>query len=156
MNVRSRTRRRFLLRGAALAAGAGLPGLPFAQPADEKYDLLIKGGEVLDPSQGLRGLRDVAIRLGAVAAVASDIPIARALRVIDAKGKLVTPGLVDYHAHVFPYGSSMSVPPDEIVPGSGTTTYVSAGDAGGRLCPKTPQKIVNSTSKRNPLDAANS
>jgi dihydroorotase len=122
-------RRRFLRGGLALAAGAAA-GTAWGQ-GEQKFDLLIKGGEVLDPSQKLRAVRDVAIRLGAVAAVEPDIAAERALRVIDAKGKLVTPGLVDYHTHVFPYGSAMSVPPDEIVPNSGTTTYVSAGDAGG-------------------------
>lgn len=126
---RAQGRRRFLRDGLALAAGAAA-GSGWAQ-GEQKFDLLIKGGEVLDPSQKLRAVRDVAIRLGAVAAVEADIPAERALRVIDAKGKLVTPGLVDYHTHVFPYGSAMSVPPDEIVPNSGTTTYVSAGDAGG-------------------------
>ena len=83
-------------------------------PAD-KFDLVIKGGEVLDPSQSLRGKRDVGIRYGVIEAVEPEIPAARAVRVLDASGKLVTPGLVDLHAHVYPYGSAIGIPADELV-----------------------------------------
>jgi dihydroorotase len=90
----------------------------------------IKGGDVLDPSQGLRGKRDIGIRFGLIEAVESDIPAARAMRVLEAGGKLVTPGLVDLHTHVYPYGSGGGIPADELVPLACTTTCVSAGDAG--------------------------
>jgi dihydroorotase len=69
---------------------------------NDKFYLLITGGEVLDPSQGLRAKRDVGIRYGLIEAVEADIPATRALRVLNASGKLVTPGLIDLHAHVFP------------------------------------------------------
>jgi dihydroorotase len=62
--------------------------------------------------------------------VEPDIPAARALRMIDAGGKLVTPGLVDLHCHVYPYGSAIGIPADELVAHQCTTTCVSAGDAG--------------------------
>src|SRR4029077_13214083 len=55
---------------------------------------------------------------------------ARALRVINASGKLVTPGLVDLHSHVYPYGSAIGLPADESVVNQCATTCVSAGDAG--------------------------
>ena len=97
---------------------------------NDKFDLLIKGGDVHDPSQGLRGKRDIGIRFGLVAEVASDIPAERAERVLNATGKLVTPGLIDLHAHTFPYGSAIGIPADELAPFQGTTTVVSAGDAG--------------------------
>jgi dihydroorotase len=97
---------------------------------DDKYDLVIKGGDVLDPSQSLRGKRDIGIRHGLIETVEADIPAARALRILDATGKLVTPGLVDLHTHVFPYGSAAGIPADELVPYTCTTTCVSAGDAG--------------------------
>jgi dihydroorotase len=97
---------------------------------DDKFDLLIKGGDVLDPSQSLRGKRDIGIRYGLIEAVEADIPAERALRVLDASGKLVTPGLIDLHCHVFPYGSAIGIPADELVPHQCTTTCVSAGDAG--------------------------
>jgi len=124
------SRRRVLTGAASLAlAVAGAPAFAAMGP-DDKFDLLIKGGDVLDPSQSLRGRRDIGIRYGLVEAVEPDIPAARAQRVIDAGGKLVTPGLVDLHSHVYPYGSAIGIPADELVAHQCTTTCVSAGDAG--------------------------
>lgn len=124
------SRRRVLTGAASLAlAVAGAPAFAAMGP-DDKFDLLIKGGDVLDPSQSLRGRRDIGIRYGLVEAVEPDIPAARAQRVIDAGGKLVTPGLVDLHCHVYPYGSAIGIPADELVAHQCTTTCVSAGDAG--------------------------
>src|SRR5207247_3436724 len=95
-----------------------------------KFDLVIKGGDALDPSQSLRGKRDICIRYGVIEAVEPEIPATRALRVLDATGKLVTPGLIDLHCHVYPYGSAIGIPADELVAHQRTTTCVSAGDAG--------------------------
>src|SRR5258708_10889902 len=94
------------------------------------FDLVIKGGDVLDPSQRLRGRRDIGIRFGMIEALEADIPAERAQRVLDATGKLVTPGLVDLHTHIYPYGSAIGIPADELVAYQCTTTCVSA--AGGR------------------------
>jgi dihydroorotase len=116
-------------------------------PSD-KFDLVIKGGEVLDPSQGLRAKRDVGIRYGVVEAVQADIPAERALRVLNASGKLVTPGLIDLHAHVFPYGSAIGIPADELVSFQGTTTTVSAGDAGANNFAVFRRHIVAQTRTR--------
>src|SRR5436190_19533257 len=82
---------------------------------NDKFDLVIKGGDVLDPSQNLRAKRDVGIRFGVIEAVEGDIPAARALKLLNAEGKLVTPGLIDLHAHVFPYGSAIGIPADELI-----------------------------------------
>ncbi len=128
------SRRDFLIGSSSAALGAAAAG--FSHPAlatmrpDEKFDLVIKGGEVLDPSQSLRARRDIGVRFGLVEALEADIPAARALRVLDASGKLVTPGLVDLHTHVYPYGSAIGIPADELTPFQCTTTCVSAGDAG--------------------------
>jgi len=65
-----------------------------------------------------------------VEAVEEAIPAERALKTIDAAGKLVMPGLIDLHCHVYPYGSAIGIPADELVQFQGTTTVVSAGDAG--------------------------
>jgi dihydroorotase len=128
------SRREFLLRSTSFALGVASNALPAAaQPApaaSDKYDLVIKGGDVLDPSQSLRGRRDVGIRYGKIEALESEIPINRAERLLDASGKLVTPGLVDVHSHVYPYGSAIGIPADELIAFQGTTTCVSAGDAG--------------------------
>jgi dihydroorotase len=130
--VRDQSRRDFLKAsvGLAGAVAVGAGGPASAQQGADVFDLVIRGGEVIDPSQGLRGVRDVGIRFGKIAAVEPGIAPARAKQTIDAKGKLVTPGLVDLHAHVYPYGSAIGIPPDELAPFSATTTYVSAGDAG--------------------------
>jgi dihydroorotase len=119
----------------ALATAMGGPARAAMGPND-KFDLVIKGGDVLDPSQSLRGKRDIGIRFGLVEAVEADIPAARALRVLDAGGKLVTPGLIDLHAHVFPYGSAIGIPADELVAHQCTTTCVSGGDAGAAIWSK--------------------
>lgn len=97
---------------------------------DDKFDLVIKSGDVIDPSQSLRGKRDIGIRWGLIEAIEDEIPAARAVKTIDASGKLVMPGLVDLHCHVYPYGSAIGIPADELVQFQGTTTVVSAGDAG--------------------------
>lgn len=115
---------------------------------NDKFDLVIKGGEVIDPSQSLRGKRDIGIRFGVVEAVEAEIPAARTSRVIDASGKLVTPGLVDLHAHVFPYGSAIGIPADELVPHQCTTTVVSAGDAGANNIAALRRFIVAQTRTR--------
>jgi dihydroorotase len=131
----SEASRREILIGAAsvsLATAAGF-GSALAQGgvgAADKFDLVIKGGEVLDPSQSLRGRRDIGIRYGKIEALEPDIPAERATRMLGASGKLVTPGLVDLHSHVYPYGSAIGIPADELAAFQCTTTCVSAGDAG--------------------------
>src|SRR3954468_18411134 len=132
--MRTLSRRKFVGAIAAVAA-SGTTGLlaravRAAMGPNDKFDLVIKGGEVLDPSQKLRARRDIGIRAGVVEALEPDIPAERALRVLDAGGKLVTPGLIDLHAHVYAYGSALGIPADELVPFQATTTVVSAGDAG--------------------------
>src|SRR5712664_3957972 len=128
------SRRHFLnLTGSAAAAalsGRFTGAAEAAMGPNDKFDLVIKGGDVLDPSQSLRGKRDIGIRWGVVEAIEAEIPAARASKTIDASGKLVTPGLVDLHCHVYPYGSAIGIPADELIPYQCTTTCVSAGDAG--------------------------
>jgi dihydroorotase len=130
----ARNRRRFVAgMGAAFAAAAGgtLTGAArAAMGPNDPFDLVIKGGELLDPAQGVRGKNDIGIRYGRIEAIAPDIPVARASRVLDASGRTVIPGLIDLHAHVYPYGSALGIPADELIPFQGTTTTVSAGDAG--------------------------
>ena len=127
----SSTRRQFFSTAGSFALSAAATSLAHAAMGpNDKFDLVIKGGDVLDPSQSLHGKRDIGIRFGVIEAVDADIPATRARQVLDAAGKLVTPGLVDLHTHVYPYGSAIGIPADELVPHQGTTTCVSAGDAG--------------------------
>ena len=128
--------RRHLLKNVAALSGAALftGGPALAQlgvGGVDRFDLLIKGGDVLDPSQGLRGRRNIGIRNARVVAVEREIPAEMASQTLDATGRLVLPGLVDLHVHVFPQTSAIGLPADELVPFTATTTYVSAGDAGG-------------------------
>ena len=145
------SQRHFLARSAS---GLALTASGFASEAlaamgpNDKFDLVVKGGEVLDPSQTLRARRDVGIRFGVVEALEGDIPADKALRVLDARGKLVTPGLIDLHAHVFPYGSAIGIPADELVPFQSTTTLVSAGDAGANNIAAFRRAIVGQTRAR--------
>ncbi len=95
-----------------------------------QYDLLLTGGEVIDPGAGLRGVMDVAIAGGKIAAVAPSLPANQALRTISAKGRLVMPGLVDMHAHVFINGHDMGIHTDLFCRSSGVTTVCDAGSTG--------------------------
>jgi dihydroorotase len=95
-----------------------------------QYDLLIQGGEVVDPAAGLRGAMDVAIAGGKIAAVAPSLPAKEARRTISAKGRLVTPGLIDIHAHVFVNAHDMGGHTDHFCKASGVTTLCDAGSTG--------------------------
>jgi dihydroorotase len=95
-----------------------------------KYDLLLTGGEVIDPSAGLHGLMDIGITGGKIAAVAPSLPANQARRTISVKGHLVTPGLVDIHAHVFVNAHDMGSHTDDCCRSSGVTTLCDAGSAG--------------------------
>ena len=129
-------------RRRGLVLGSGAAGLLAAVPAarhagaqqglgrGDQYDLVVKGGEVIDPGSAVRARLDVGIRRGRIAALEVDIAASRAAQTLDATGKLVVPGLIDLHAHVYPQGSAIGLPADELVPYTATTTYVSAGDAG--------------------------
>ncbi len=95
------------------------------------YDLVLAGGNLLDPAQGINDEpRDVAFKDGKVAAVAEHIDPATATQAIDASGKLITPGLIDLHGHFYHGGSGTAVHADQTCLGSGVTTGVDAGSAG--------------------------
>ena len=115
-----------------VVAQATAPALRGVNPSDPgfKFDLVVANGDVLDPSQNLRGRRDIGIKNGQVVVLAPSIPADRSVQRYDAGGRLVTPGLIDLHTHYGPLVSGIGLPSDEVVPISATTTAVSAGDAG--------------------------
>jgi dihydroorotase len=94
------------------------------------YDLVLKGGRVVDPSSGLDGVLDVAVENGKIVRVAAGIAPTETARVIEVGGKIVTPGLIDLHAHVFEGVNRTGVNPDLAGVYSGVTTIVDAGSAG--------------------------
>lgn len=97
-----------------------------------RFDLVLKGGRVIDPAAGIDGLRDVGITGGRIAAVAQDLLPSSAKEVVDCRGKLVLPGLIDTHAHVFQYVTGrFGMNADLCGVHSGVTTLV---DQGGPSC----------------------
>ncbi len=94
------------------------------------YDILIRGGRVIDPATGTDGALDVAVKGDRIAAVQAGIPPRQAAKVVDASGRLVTPGLIDLHAHVWWGGTDLSLMPDDIGGPFGVTTVVDTGSAG--------------------------
>ena len=94
------------------------------------YDLIIKGGRVIDPAQNIDGMMDVAVEKGKIANVAANIPNKEAKRVRNAAGKIVTPGLIDAHTHVYEGVVENGVSPDDVGVKQGVTTVVDCGSAG--------------------------
>ncbi|PSM20106.1 MULTISPECIES: amidohydrolase/deacetylase family metallohydrolase [Nitratireductor] len=94
------------------------------------FDVLVRGGRLIDPSRGVDAVLDVGVAQGRVAAIGAGLPVDGAARVVDAGGCLVTPGLIDLHSHVYWGGTSLGVNADRLAAPSGTTTYVDAGSAG--------------------------
>ena len=109
------------------------------------YDLIVKGGTVVDPSQNLHALRDVAIEEGKIAKIAVDIPAEEAKRVVEVKGKMVTPGIIDIHTHVYSGVTDNGVDPDIGGVRAGVTTMVDAGSSGCDTFQGFPQHIIPNT-----------
>ena len=99
------------------------------------HDLLLKGGTLIDPSQSIHDDLDVAFTDGKVSAVARGISGSEAREVYDASGLIVTPGLIDLHAHAFWGASEPGLPPDPVNVAKGVTTAVDAGSSGARTFP---------------------
>jgi dihydroorotase len=105
-------------------------------PENPKYDLLLRGGRVICPASGIDGITDVAVRDGRIAAIEQTILPSSAAEVIDVSGKLVLPGLIDTHAHVYQYATGrFGLNPDMVGVRSGVTTVI---DQGGPSCMTLP------------------
>ncbi|MEK7406130.1 MAG: amidohydrolase/deacetylase family metallohydrolase [Acidobacteriota bacterium] len=118
--------------------------------AQDNYDLLLKGGHVIDPKNQISARRDVAIKDGKIAEVAPGIAVAKAHKVVDVSGLYVTPGLVDIHVHVYAgtgmrnaYSGDLSVYPDPHTFRSGVTTVVDAGSSGWRNFPDFKDRVID-------------
>jgi dihydroorotase len=118
------------------------------------YDLLLKGGHVIDAKNKINAPMDVAVTGGKIARVAPDIPAAQARKTIDIAGLTVTPGFIDIHVHVYPRPESTSmsrdssVQPDAFSFRSGVTTMVDAGTSGWRTFPDFRRRVIDKAQTR--------
>ncbi|MGH9160804.1 MAG: amidohydrolase/deacetylase family metallohydrolase [Vicinamibacteraceae bacterium] len=126
-----------------------------ATQAETKYDLLLKGGHVIDARNAINAVRDVAMRDGKVAAVAEGIRPDEALETVDVSGLYVSPGLIDIHTHVYAgtgerrsYAGDNSVYPDGFTFRVGVTTVADAGCAGWRNFEDFKERIIDRAQTR--------
>jgi len=113
-----------------------------------KYDLVIKGGRVLDPGQGVDRKLDIAIVGEKIAAIEEDLTSNNAKKIIDATGKIVTPGLIDLHTHIYWGISRRRLDPDSIAPYSGVTAMVDVATANYDNWPGFKRFIVDKSQTR--------
>src|ERR1700730_5299648 len=118
----------------------------YAQP----YDIVLRGGRVIDPANGVDARMDVAVTGDRIVAIKADIPASvlatQTRRVLDVSGLYVVPGLVDLHAHVFGYEGSLL--PDETALPAGTTTIVDAGGSGWRTFDEFRRTVISPAKTR--------
>lgn len=112
------------------------------------YDLLIRNGHVIDPAANLDAPRDVAVTGGRVAAILESGASASAVRTVDAGGRYVVPGLIDFHVHVFPGVSHFGINPDPTCLARGVTTVVDFGTAGGLIFDGFRQFVIDPSATR--------
>jgi dihydroorotase len=130
-----------------------LVSIPPAQA--QQYNILIKGGQVIAPKNGINSEMDVAVKDGLVALVGDEIPASDSEKVVDATGFYVTPGLIDMHAHVF-VGSGhrrfadgfYSISPDNFTFRSGVTTIVDGGTSGWRNFSQFKEQVIDESRTR--------
>jgi len=127
---------RFILAAALFTATASA----------QQYDLLLRGGQVIDPGNGVNARLDVAVMGDHIAAVEANIPASQARKVVDVSNLYVVPGLVDLHMHVFGY--SGTIPADENALPAGTTTIVDAGGSGWRTFDTFRQTVIANSKTR--------
>jgi dihydroorotase len=123
--------------------------------AQADYDLLLKGGRVVDPKNKINAVRDVAIAGGKIAAVEANIPAARARRTVDVTGLYVTAGIIDIHTHVYTgtgerdsYAGDNSVYPDGFTLRLGVTTVADAGGSGWRNFEDFKNRVIDRSQTR--------
>jgi dihydroorotase len=112
------------------------------------YDLLLKNGTLIDPAQGIHGRMDVAFSAGRVAAVGEDLPRREAAEVVDCTDRIVAPGMIDLHVHVFWGVSHYGIEPDPHCIAKGVTTAVDAGSAGADTFPGFRKYVIEVTATR--------
>ena len=132
----------------------GMPAETFSQTP--RYDLLLKGGHVIDPANHVDAVMDVAVSKDRIAAVEKDIPASQSGKVVDASGLYVTPGLIDIHVHIghggapldwfTPEGRAHTAPygiPADLALQAGVTTMVDAGSSGAETFPLEKEEVID-------------
>jgi len=114
----------------------------------QTYDLLLKGGHVIDPANRIDRVMDVAVSGDKIARVAESIPAGQAKKTVDVSGLYVTPGLVDIHTHVYVKGRASTLFPDDTSLLAGTTTVVDAGVSGWRNFDDFKKTIIDKSQTR--------
>jgi dihydroorotase len=112
------------------------------------YDLIVKGGRVIDPSQHFDGIADIAFSKGKVVALGPDLPFDTDTPTHDAAGLIVTPGLIDLHTHVYWGGTSLGVDGESQCLASGVTTAVDTGSAGAGNFPGFRKHVIERSDLR--------
>src|SRR6202022_1464706 len=112
------------------------------------YDLLLKGGTLIDPAQAIHGRMDVAFRMGRVAAIDADLPRTEAAEVVDCIDRIVAPGMIALHVHVFWGVSHYGIEPDPHCVAKGVTTAVDAGSAGADTFPGFRKYVIDVSATR--------
>ncbi len=113
-----------------------------------KYDLLIKGGTLVDPAEGIHADKDIGFADSLVCEIGDNLPEREARNVLDARGRLVTPGMIDLHVHVFPGVSHFGIEPDPTCLARGATTVVDAGSAGADTFPGFRKFVIDVSATR--------
>jgi dihydroorotase len=134
------------LAGALRVLACLLTGGLGLSASAQTYDLLLKGGHVIDPAGEIDGVRDVAVTGNKIAKVASEIPASEAKKTVDVSGLYVTPGLIDLHGHT--YGPGVSLFPDDTALVTGTTTLLDCGGPGWKNFEEYKAKIVDRAKTR--------
>ncbi len=112
------------------------------------FDLVIRGGEVVDPGSNLLGRLDVGIRGGIIAAVDRSLPVETAGETLEAAGQIVTPGLLDLHTHVYWGATYWGIEPDPVAARTGVTTWLDAGTSGAYGFPGFRRYVIEQSEAR--------
>jgi dihydroorotase len=145
------------MAGAALGvgvvgapSGAAVPGwrTHSRSPRHPAFDVAVTGGHVVDPASGVDGPRDIGITAGRIAQVAERLDVTDTRRVVDARGKIVTPGLIDGHVHVYDGVAQVGVQAEAVGIAKGVTTLVDGGSAGATTFPGFREYVIRPSRTR--------
>ena len=156
------SRRAFLGHAAGLVIASRWPAAGPERSAPDSYaadpattvdgarafDIIVAGGRVVDPASGIDGPRDVGISGGRIVSVAPSIPGSEGRRTVDATGKIVTPGLIDGHVHVYDGVAQVGIQPEAVGIAKGVTTLIDGGSSGATTFPGFVEYVIRPSRTR--------